>query len=79
MTQIQEPIPIVHNDAFIPQMNPNLNFMNQMNISQMMPPPPINMQINNNFPMSVPYQMQNVPNNNIQNQQNIDQSNYIFF
>lgn len=78
MTQIQEPILIVHNEPFMPQMNPNLNFMNQMNISQMIPPPPINMQLNNNFPMNVPYQVQNVPNN-IQNQQNIDQSNYIFF
>ena len=74
MTQIQEPIQMLHGDPMLQQMNPNLNIMNPMNIPQMIPAP-LNLPINGNFTMPIPVQ---IPNN-IQNQQNIDQSNYIFF
>ena len=74
MTQIQEPIQILHSDPMLQQMNQNLNIMNPMNIPQMIPTP-LNLPINGNFPMAIPVQ---IPNN-IQNQQNIDKSNYIFF
>ena len=74
MTQIQEPIQILHNDPMLQQMNPNLNIMNAISIPQMIPTP-LNLPINGNFPMGIPVQ---IPNNN-QNQQNNDQSNYIFF
>ena len=74
MNKIQEPIQILHSDPMLQQMNQNLNIMNPMNIPQMIPTP-LNLPINGNFPMAIPVQ---IPNN-IQNQQNIDQSNYIFF
>ena len=74
MTQIQEPIQMLHNDPMFQQMNSNLNIMNPMNIPQMIPTP-LNLPINGNFSMGIPAQ---IPNN-IQNQQNKDQSNYIFF
>ena len=77
MTQIQEPIEIIHNEPFMNSINSNLNFMNQMNLPQMIPQP-LNMPINNNYQMNLPYPAQNnAPNP--QNQQNSDQSNYIFF
>ena len=75
MTQIQEPIQILHNDPMLQQMNPNLNIMNPMNIPQMIPTP-LNLPINGNFPMGIPVQ---IPNNIQNQQQNNDQSNYIFF
>ena len=74
MTQIQDPIEIIHNEPFMNSINSNLNFMNQMNLPQMMPQP-LNLPINNNYQMSIPYQVQN----NTANPQNNDQSNYIFF
>ena len=74
MTQIQDPIEIIHNEPFMNSINSNLNFMNQMNLPQMMPQP-LNMPINNNYQMSLPYQVQN----NAPNPQNNDQSNYIIF
>ena len=74
MTQIQDPIEIIHNEPFMNSINSNLNFMNQMNLPQMIPQP-LNLPINNNYQMSIPYQVQN----NTANPQNNDQSNYIFF
>ena len=73
MTQIQDPIEIIHNEPFMNSINSNLNFMNQMNLPQMIPQP-LNLPINNNYQMSIPYQVQN----NTANPQNNDQSNYIF-
>lgn len=73
MTQIQDPIEIIHNEPFMNSINSNLNFINQINLPQMIPQP-LNMPINNNYQMNLPYQIQNnAPN------QNNDQSNYIFF
>ena len=74
MTQIQDPIEIIHNEPFMNSINSNLNFMNQMNLPQMIPQP-LNLPINNNYQMSIPYQVRN----NTANPQNNDQSNYIFF
>ena len=74
MTQIQDPIEIIHNEPFMNSINSNLNFMNQMNLPQMIPQP-LSLPINNNYQMGMPYQVQN----NAPNPQNSDQSNYIFF
>ena len=74
MTQIQEPLHLIPTDPMIPQMNPNLNIINQINLPNMMQNP-LNMPMNGNYPMAMPLQMPN----NTQNLQNIDSSNYIFF
>ena len=90
MTQIQEPLQLINGDPFMSQINPNLNLMGPINFPPMMQPPPINIQPNNNFPMTAQFQ---VPNNaapienqsqaqtqtQSQSQNNNDQSNYIFF
>lgn len=78
MTQIQEPIPLIHNDPFMPQMCPNLNIINPMNIPQLMPAPLNQQIINGSYPLPMPMQ----GNNNIQSPApvpNTDTSNYIFF
>ena len=91
MTQIQEPLQFYNNEPLLIPMNPNLAIMNQMNLPQMMAPPPINIQqLNNSIPVSAPFQPVNNEQNgqnfqngqneqNNQNDQKKDESKYIFF
>ena len=73
MTQIVEPMQLVQNEPMIPQLNPNYNIMNSVSLPPAMIPPPLNLQLNGNFPMNLPNQIPN--NNNINNNQNNQQNN----
>ena len=79
MTQIQEPIPLIHNDPFMPQMCPNLSMINPMSIPQIMPAPLNQPIINGSYPLPMPMQMTNNVQNPPQNQQSTtDTSKYKF-
>ena len=62
MLQVPEQIQNHLNDPILMPMNPNINLMNQTNISQMLPNQQ-NMPINPNIQMGLPQQMPNNPQN----------------
>ena len=62
MLQVPELIQNHLNDPILMPMNPNINLMNQTNISQMLPNQQ-NMPINPNIQMGLPQQMPNNPQN----------------
>ncbi len=71
MNQIPEQIQPGLNDAMLMQMNPNMNLVNQPNMTQILANQQ-NLPLNQNIPMGLPQQMANNP-------QNEDTSKIIFF
>ena len=71
MIQLQEQV-LQPNDQMLPHMNHNINYVNPVNMQQMIPNQP-NMLINGNI-QPIPMQM-NMPNN----QQNQDTSKFFKF